>query len=167
MDSASGASSSGNYTNGCTTTKYSWRQYDANSLCGGEARDHHAMAGRGAALIAQTQGISSTDANRNWSDPSFHTNTVCTGTQCDHAFDTAGQNFASTAPPTITQVATPVATTSSNTSNVDTSSANSCYGHCGSLSAGGTCYCDSVCSSHGDCCSDYTAANCSSVNSGI
>ncbi|HEY2747269.1 MAG TPA: hypothetical protein VGL86_21755 [Polyangia bacterium] len=166
MDSASGASSAGNDTNGCTVAKYSWRTYETHSPCGGEPRDHFGMAGRASAIVAQTQGINSTDADRNWSDPSVPSNS-CSGTQCDHAFATTAENFSKTPPPALQQVATSVASTSSNTTAVDTSSPNSCYGHCGSSSAGRTCYCDSACTGYHDCCSDFAAANCSAVNSGI
>ena len=37
-------------------------------------------------------------------------------------------------------------------------SANSCVGHCGGPSAGGTCWCDPNCSQTGDCCADVASA---------
>ncbi len=41
------------------------------------------------------------------------------------------------------------------TVGAQSASAQSCVGHCGGASTG--CYCDSVCTSAGDCCSDYEA----------
>jgi hypothetical protein len=47
-----------------------------------------------------------------------------------------------------------------------TGNPNSCAGHCGSQSAGGTCYCDAACQQSGDCCPDFASLCGGSVGAG-
>jgi hypothetical protein len=161
MDSYSGKSTAGAVTNGCSASKYSYRIYDSgpyydqygNNLvpCTGSNRDHFGEPGLGTGMIGADITGTGYDYHRQWSDST--TQLVCTGTQCDAQFTSQQQNFSAT--PQLQQVATPVASTSSNTTAVNTSTAT-CWGHCGGPSNG--CACDSACASNGNCCSDKYAA---------
>ncbi len=167
MDSYSGASTAGAITNGCNAAKYSWRIYDSGPYndssgnnqtpCTGAARDHFGEPGLGTAMLGADITGTGLDYKRSWGDTTGQTG--CTGTACDATFTSTTQNFSLT--PSGTSVATSVASTSSNTTAHTTSGAT-CYGHCGGASNG--CYCDSACAGYGDCCSDYAAANCSTLN---
>lgn len=162
MDSASGASSPGKFYDGCAVAKYPYRVYDSwFSPCGGEARDHFGMPGRGAAIIGSCLSGSSNDANRNWSDSSASTAAECNDAagECDGYFENSGQNFSMT--PSLVQVAGSVATTSSPTTG--TTSGPTCAGKCGKFSGAG-CWCDAACVYFGDCCSDYYAQRCDIIN---
>jgi hypothetical protein len=163
MDSYSGQSWAGAVNNGCNASKYSYRIYDSgpyydqygNNLtpCTGANRDHYGEPGLGSGMISADVTGTGYDYHRNWSDSTSQS--VCSGTGCDAQFSTTAQNYSLTT--SLQPIATSVASTSSNTTAVNTSGAT-CWGHCGGASNG--CYCDSACAGYGDCCSDkYNACD--------
>jgi Somatomedin B domain len=160
LDSSAGYSSAGSYTSGCLTGKYSWHTWHGSSPCGGENRDHFGMPGRGDQLIAAWGNGAANDQNMSWSDNiTGLPGCVNSNGQCDTAFSDQGQNYHNKVDHT--SVATTQAPVASGTTG--TTRAGSCFGKCGSY-AGNSCYCDALCVSNGDCCSDYSAANCANVN---
>jgi hypothetical protein len=163
MDSYSGQSTAGAVSDGCNAAKYSYRIYDSgpyndqygNNLtpCTGAARDHFGEPGLGSGIIGADLTGTGYDEKRQWSDSTSQS--VCSGTGCDAPFTSTEQNYSLN--PNLTEVASSVAATSSNTTAVDTSGAT-CWGHCGGASNG--CYCDSACAGYGDCCADkYNACD--------
>ena len=169
MDSASGASTQGGYTNGCTTAKYSYRNYDSGPYyingvnvtpCTGSARDHFGMVGLVTGILGADVSGTGVDYARKWGDTTSQS--ACSGSSCDDKFATVcgdgNNNLHNTT--SCSSVATQVGS-ASNTANHTTTGAT-CWGHCGGASNG--CYCDAACASHGNCCSDYSAANCGNFN---
>jgi len=160
LDSSAGYSSAGTYTSGCLSGKYTWHTWHGYSPCGGEPRDHFGMPGRGDQLIAIWGSGTSTDQNMSWSDNvTGLPGCVASNGQCDTAFSDQAQNYHN-------QVDhSPVATTQQPVASATTAQtvAGSCFGKCGSY-GGNNCYCDSACSTYGDCCGDFNAANCPNLN---
>lgn len=157
MHSAAGASARGTYTDGCAVAKYPWRAYDSAYVpCGGDSnRDHSGIVDRGSAVMAQIFAGSANDRNTNFDD--LPTTAQCNNDlgECDKAFDsTAKQDFGTNLG------ASSVAYSSSN-AKVSTAGAT-CAGKCGGSSGAG-CWCDTACTSFGDCCSDYAPA-CNAYN---
>ena len=56
-----------------------------------------------------------------------------------------------------------VAAGGTSASCVTGSTTGSCLGACGGQSVNGTCWCDTICKTAGDCCSDFTASGCGTV----
>lgn len=162
MDSASGASAQGKYSDGCAVAKYPYRTYDSwYSPCGGDGnRDHFGMPGSAATILSSCLGGSGYDANRTWHDPSSDSVGECTDSagQCDNAFDSGAADYSKT--PALVSVATDVSASASNTTGY--TNAGTCSGKCGHY--GGSCWCDSYCVTYGDCCGDYYAAQCNILN---
>jgi len=160
FDSSSGASAQGSYSDGCATTKYPYRTYDARSACGGEGRDHFGMPGFGSATIANVLGGWSSDQGRNWSDDTTGMPDCNDANgECDGAFTYASQNYSATTGGT--PVAGSVASSASNTTG--STAGKTCAGKCGKNTGQG-CFCDSMCSFYHDCCTDYFAAKCDVIN---
>lgn len=151
MHSAAGYSTAGSYTYGCSSGKYPYHTYDSGfASCYGENVDHFGIPGVG------NKGIDGrTHDTSGWSDPTG-TASQCSGSQCDQGFNDSGADFSKTV--SGSTIATNVSSKASATT--PSTAAGSCYGKCGG-SGGNGCYCDTSCSTYGDCCSDYSAA-CSS-----
>lgn len=166
--SSAGYMNAGTYTDACNGgAKYPGRAYEtANAGCGGENRDHFGMSGRASSVLAAgMQGhvgliASATDYARAWSDGTTEPDCNDSNGECDQPFYDPNKNFCRANDGT--QVCSLSGTASG--SNGDTTSTTSCQSSCGKFT--GSCWCDSSCSAHGDCCSDYAAANCGAVNDG-
>lgn len=150
MHSAAGYSSAGSYSYGCSSGKYPYHTYDSGyASCYGENVDHFGIPGVGNYAI---DGRSHSTVG--WSDSTSASQ--CSGTSCDEGFSNSGADFSKTT--SGSSIATDVSSKASATT--PSTAAGSCYGKCGGAGGNG-CYCDSSCSTYGDCCSDYGSA-CSS-----
>jgi hypothetical protein len=161
LDSASGASAAGHTYDGCAAAKYPYRTYEYadGASCSGEARDHFGMPGRSAKLLGAIFASPYLDLNRSWGDVATNPDCDDGAGACDNAFESAGQDFSKT--PAGAPVSGDVSAYASNTT-YNTSATTSCSGKCGGYA--GACWCDAACTSFGDCCGDYYAANCPAVN---
>lgn len=161
IDSASGASTAGAISNGCSVAKYPYRTLESADAvsCYGEDRDHFGMPGRTSKVLGNLFASGYTDYNRSWGDSATNPDCDDASGACDNAFESTAQDFSKT--PGLTYVSGDVSGYASNTT-YSTASPSSCYGKCGSYA--GACWCDAACSSYGDCCTDYNAANCPIVN---
>lgn len=156
--STTGASTRGSYYDGCATAKYPWRTYDSAyvSCTGDGGKDHMGIPYRGSAVVASRLATTPPwDPNHSWSDGTTEPDCDDSLGQCDEAFSNSTADFGNQ------QSAGTTATTSSNAKGK--TSAGVCAGKCGGNA--GSCWCDTACTSYGDCCSDY-AASCNAFNSG-
>lgn len=157
MHSAAGASAQGTYYDGCSVAKYPWRAYDSGYVgCGGDGgRDHAGIVDRGSAIMATIFAGAANDRNMTWDDPNSYAECNNDLGECDKAYDsTAKQDFA-------TNLGAYSASSTSSNAKLSTAGAT-CAGKCGGYS-GASCWCDTACTSLGDCCSDY-AASCNAYN---
>jgi len=179
MASAGGCNSNTGVTDYSACAKYAYHAKEnrvTNVPNSGEPFDHFGMPNDGSKIVQVVlSSNAATAVAASWSSSNGLTHTACinSGYDCDDTFYVTAENYSKKTDTNLTSVATSVASKASNTTNYSDNNywtslggvwKNTCNGHCGgsnsSSGGGGTCHCDSACTTYGDCCVDYSYNYC-------
>lgn len=178
MASAGGCNTNAGVTDYSACAKYAYHTKEnrvTNVPGSGEPFDHFGMPNDGAKIVQVVlTTVGATAVAASWSSANGLTHTACinSGYDCDDSFYQPAEDYSKK--PNLTPVATDVSAKASNTTNYTDNNwfaslgkwKNTCNGHCGGSNSStsgndtGTCYCDSGCTSRGDCCIDYSVSYC-------